>query len=1650
MNGQSSVQSIPLEQQLAKLEPLDPTRPAKEKGITHFSGREVKVALIATLPFLLAGLLTLLTSLFLPLGLAFGLATASYFVAGTITSAAIFCKTLADRKAKAMPAGSVLPFIKQNPLQNISGSSPSPSYPNQTYRTPAASRKKQEFPSFPLPNQKPHPTAASNQKPPLDQRSLPAQVDDLPDSQRSQANSNNNPQISGSAATTTWMPPHSDSLPEPVRPYFREINQPAISHQANIKSIKSGDTSDVKTGNPFEVAIADAILESLLLETATSNLAETADSISDEASLTGDSAFDLQSTSSQSERSFSSGLPNKVVQTAPTTQTSLSMVPLDGTAPEASRKAENNGLQTEKKQTVKRKLKVSPQTELPLYKTPASLRLGSNSRRAGDPELIKQFLNKIISGKNKSPTAQKEEPESITRKAPLLSDEPRQEVTRKNSSARLSKPLTLQKQSVKKAISDTSEKKAKVAFLSTDTHTLSAPDQQTGKRVPAYVSDSPTVLSEKPVTESRTSNALVRASERQVALIEHNINDLSHLADCKALYFNIQATDIGSRLQLRLTPNNPDQDSIRPPACLLKIEEGLMPTATREHFSSALAVPAKTHRHLKVTILINQDNPSSSTAITIKRQVTLEVFAMLDAQLHKSGTCDLTIDKNQLSALHLEKLFALEGASTVDEPGKITEIDATEHLLQTASDSHLFTSIPETSTESSVEFFAYDSQPEQPEKAHSQPLLSKLEPVKVTDNTELPVSKQGMNYKGSSEEALPVSSHPMMSIEKRGTHQELQALEAEAIIHGVVGNLEEILSKSQPESRSLIPEAQHNEEMFSLTDKSLELLHTSSLSPMIVTPDRVVGRQWPHKLITHVSIKPDSAEMKAFDNSQSTSIHSDEHKIPDSNVLDKTESSSHVSSKQEDPTRASSPIEKRLLSVEEAHISHMFKAPKDNIAEPAPILSDKTVPAQSPSLAHEQTLNVTAETVEEIPDHQLPDVINAIVAEQATTHSAPFDEMSASPGPAMALEQPLNVTFETIDPIPEFELPDAMQPNVPELCESKQPVAGVLSTLTDSKTDIGKPPVPVNQTQADEQADIYESKAAKTIERHTLTNDDTYSLPESELVSGVYTATGQSHSLPAFREKAHSHDRRAFSLDKLNYDPLSDTEYSCSDTSPLLSPAGSDFGLANQQTNVFSGVDNAASNQLGTITPYSLDPAVSKRKTGLDDKHKRVRGYASDPELTTQRKDRLSGATIPEKIVHHLPELIDHSSFGSFCIIDAQEVSEPDAIDDCYMDDWEDLRPFAQGLKPFKQELEYAINKPLALLEYLAHQLAYNLDGKSQVELPGHTDGNQRYNVQKVKDVPSGLNAYILYPENSDTEKPVDLKLIFRGTNPRDASIMRDLEPSGAGFDTMEKAAKNIIRQLHNILKHYQGRAVNLTITGHSLGGADAQNFFGHFLNPNVSDITNETLTDSTLLANIQKLVLFTKCSAGVPEITHSRVISALNRLNGQQEQTGIKTEIFHLKVEGDIVQATGDCHVGSSLEHEIADVSILQISPSNKASRIDRHTKKFFTDDANLAPIYWYKLVKNTTDKGMEDIRRSLRDTSRILRSHPIKVAQWAIHSAANYWFDPSEAMTETAVLKDTTIAKQPEASTPFTSIRAAQFQISVGVLPQVAESLL
>ena len=354
------------------------------------------------------------------------------------------------------------------------------------------------------------------------------------------------------------------------------------------------------------------------------------------------------------------------------------------------------------------------------------------------------------------------------------------------------------------------------------------------------------------------------------------------------------------------------------------------------------------------------------------------------------------------------------------------------------------------------------------------------------------------------------------------------------------------------------------------------------------------------------------------------------------------------------------------------------------------------------------------------------------------------------------------------------------------------------------------------------------------------------------------------------------------------------------------------------------------------------------------------RRFASEPDIP-----KISRQVAVEQSLLITPWLPDTNDFGSMPPLPSSSDTE-----------WEFLESFGQHLKRENQDLE--------LHEHLVHQLAYNLEGKHRVTLLG----KQQCVIEKVTGVADGLNAYFLIPETIPDDGAIDIRLVFRGTKDR-ASLIRDLESSGAGFETMELAATTIIRQLHIILVSLNdcSRKINLTIGGHSLGGADAQNFLGHLLEVMAFE-------PDSLLTAIEHITLFTKCSAGVPRLAHERVCSALPELAGQ----GVRLKIFHLKVAGDVVQATGDCHIGAGLPFETADVSVLQIYPDDQASRIDRHTKKYFTDDTNLSPVHWYKRTQNNSEAGIAEIHRSLHNTSAILRYNAVKTMQWAIHCAASY----------------------------------------------------
>ena len=428
--------------------------------------------------------------------------------------------------------------------------------------------------------------------------------------------------------------------------------------------------------------------------------------------------------------------------------------------------------------------------------------------------------------------------------------------------------------------------------------------------------------------------------------------------------------------------------------------------------------------------------------------------------------------------------------------------------------------------------------------------------------------------------------------------------------------------------------------------------------------------------------------------------------------------------------------------------------------------------------------------------------------------------------------------------------------------------------------------------------------------------------------------------------------------------------------------AASDSDTSNTAELIPSGVAVPASASSGRdflslrSSQVVAEPARSFPEGGSYPGFKRFASASDIPSLIWQPVSAPSLLITPS-----LPDIGDSidgpMSIGSMRVVYSLDPSKSGDESEA---SWEIVEHFGQRLKRENRDLE--------LHEHLVHQQAYNLEGKDRVILLG----KQQCLVEKVTGVPAGLNAYILIPEITPAEGPIEVQLIFRGTKDR-ASVVRDLESSGPGFETMEDSAASIIRRLQIVLASLNdsSRKINLTIGGHSLGGADAQNFLGHLLGAMASA---EAGAGSHLTA-IDHITLFTKCSAGVPRLAHERVCSALERLKGHG---AVRLKIFHLKVAGDVVQATGDCHIGACLSYEAVDVSVLQVYPPPLANIYDRHTKKYFTDDTNLSPVYWYKLTQNNSEEGIAEISRSLHNTSTVLRYKVVRNMQWAFHCAVWY----------------------------------------------------
>ena len=248
-----------------------------------------------------------------------------------------------------------------------------------------------------------------------------------------------------------------------------------------------------------------------------------------------------------------------------------------------------------------------------------------------------------------------------------------------------------------------------------------------------------------------------------------------------------------------------------------------------------------------------------------------------------------------------------------------------------------------------------------------------------------------------------------------------------------------------------------------------------------------------------------------------------------------------------------------------------------------------------------------------------------------------------------------------------------------------------------------------------------------------------------------------------------------------------------------------------------------------------------------------------------------------------------------------------------------------------------------ARYEYCAHGLAYLhlLDGHSLVKW---WDSPALLPMQRIVHH-QGLYCYLLQHEQ-------ELVLNFQGTDPGDfSSISRDLDRGSAGIKRIRQQYFHIIQALACTLNALSDK-VKLVICGHSLGGADAQNFFTIFLaslarfqSPELSTSGewNKFISrDKASLAVLQKISevhLYAYNGAGIRNTT-----AGLAKISADKLKDVIKITVNHQRVYQDIVNTVGETTLH---DFNANTVTVRSLFFDGRANFIDRiktaHTDRQF-----------------------------------------------------------------------------------------------------------
>ena len=276
--------------------------------------------------------------------------------------------------------------------------------------------------------------------------------------------------------------------------------------------------------------------------------------------------------------------------------------------------------------------------------------------------------------------------------------------------------------------------------------------------------------------------------------------------------------------------------------------------------------------------------------------------------------------------------------------------------------------------------------------------------------------------------------------------------------------------------------------------------------------------------------------------------------------------------------------------------------------------------------------------------------------------------------------------------------------------------------------------------------------------------------------------------------------------------------------------------------------------------------------------------------------------------------------------------------------------------------------------EYLAHELAYKewlVDG---LELNLHDDIKQPYRVKAVKVPHQGLNCFILQPKLECKNK--EIFILFRGTKCI-YSLFRDLEPAAAGASSIALAMPHILQEVNNTIEEIYSREVYITVAGHSLGGADAQNCF--------LELMKEADANPVNFHKVRRIHLTAFSSAGITQQAALEAEQVAIQLKNTNKT--LHLACYWLHAAGDLVQQTGQTSLLANVSSRIAEVHLLKASTQNAefkslyellwlTDRISRtvqaHRRHYFKNNGQQEPVT-FEYYNNFSPEGQKIIHEKL-----------------------------------------------------------------------------